>query len=881
MTTFDLNILPIHRNNGQDSPDLPGLLAVTAPRKTARGREKDNLIIYLMLSGNATFSTAELNQLNNKTANLFYQTAGSLTSAMRKASENINSVLLERNLATTGRGQYALGLLALAVIRDAQDAQCTLLLSGPTHAVWVTEGQSRHIYDAALSGKGLGSSQNIQTYLSQVDLHTNDLLVLCGKFPKDWEADLLGERPPASLEASYRKLTFTKGDLNAALIQPQVGSGVITVLRAQITMPRPSQPVPASVPQTVAASESISSPAVEAPYNMDLHGFENILSESPENQHAELGQPQIEDHPSDTSEIIDSTNPESHPTTITEEELDELADFAAHMLQPSGYAIPPQPEGLLPSFPTIETPTPATTNTISTPRNFPPSIPRITPVETKIEPFIEAKPEEEPEEEIDTETEEAVSVTSLLDAKPQKPDAHVIATRQMAKVMVGGIQIGRRTSESIRAFLQRFIPRLLPGAESANAEHPQQQQMFFMPTYAMVFIAIVIPAVVVTIASVVYLRFGQSVQYDEYYSQALNARAQAISETDPARQRDAWLSVIASVKRAEDYRQTNESNSLHTEAQANLDNLMGVVRLEFVPAFANGIGGATRVSRLAASESDLYMLDAERGSILHAAFTGRSLEIDNAFNCQPGTYAGYQVDTLVDVLALPKINAAGATVLGIDSNGYLLYCAPGQVPQAIPLPSLPNTNWGHITAFALDSGNLYVLDSTSRAVWVFPGKDSAFVDTPYFYFGNQIPANIDRAIDLGVSGNDLYMLHADGHISTCTFSRIQETPTRCTDPVIYQDSFPADQGINVFAQAHFTQLSLTNPPNAVVLLLDSQNQSVFRFSPRSLELQNQISSHAGKGNPFKSGPVDAMTVSPNYVLYLAIGNQVYFATNLP
>ena len=123
MTTFDLNILPIHRNNGQDLPDLPGLLAVTAPRKTARGREKDNLIIYLMLSGNATFSTAELNQLNNKTANLFYQTAGSLTSAMRKASENINSVLLERNLATTGRGQYALGLLALAVIRDAQDAQ--------------------------------------------------------------------------------------------------------------------------------------------------------------------------------------------------------------------------------------------------------------------------------------------------------------------------------------------------------------------------------------------------------------------------------------------------------------------------------------------------------------------------------------------------------------------------------------------------------------------------------------------------------------------------------------------------------------------------------------------------------------------------------------
>jgi hypothetical protein len=848
---------------------MPGLLAVTAPRKTARGREKDNLIIYLMLSGNATFSAAELSQLNNNTANQFYQSAGSLTSAMRKAVENINSALLERNLATTGRGQYALGLLVLAVIRDAQ---CTLSLSGPTHAVWVSEGQSRHIHDAALSGKGLGSSQNIQTYLSQVELHTHDLLVLCGKFPKDWEADLLGERPPASLEASYRKLTFTKGDLNAALIQPQSGHGTITVLRAEVSAPTHSQSIPASVPQTATSSDrSVAPPEDQAQEEFDSAELENLQ--------AKLSQPQIADHASRAaSNSPDGTEPESQ-TTISEEELDELADFAAHMIQPSAYAIPPQPEDTnLPPLPKTEMPKPATANTISAPRNFPPSIPRIKLVEQKIEPIIEEKPEEELEEE--TEAEEPVSVTSSADLKPEKPDAHVIATRQMAKVMVGGIQSGRRVNENLRTFLRRFIPRLLPGAESAEGGHPQQQ-MFFMPTYAMVFIAIVIPVLVVTIASVVYLRFGQSVQYDEYYSQALNARAQAVSETDPTRQRDAWQSVINSVDHAENYRQTNESNLLRSEAQSNLDNLMGVVRLEFVPAFTNGIGGSTQISRMAASESDLYMLDAERGNILHASFTGRSLELDNAFNCQPGTYAGYQVGTLVDLLALPKINAAGANVLGIDSSGNLLYCAPGQVPQAIPLPALPNTNWGRITSFVLDNGNLYVLDATSRAVWVFVGKDSAFVDTPYFYFGNQIPANIDSAIDLAITGDDLYMLHADGHISTCTFSRIAETPTRCIDPVIYQDSFPAHQGLNVFAQAHFTQMSLTNPPNSVVLLLDSANQSVFRFSPRSLELQNQINSHAGKGNPFKPGPVDAMTVSPNYVLYLAIGDQVYFATNLP
>jgi hypothetical protein len=421
--------------------------------------------------------------------------------------------------------------------------------------------------------------------------------------------------------------------------------------------------------------------------------------------------------------------------------------------------------------------------------------------------------------------------------------------------------------------MHKFIPRLLPGAES--------NQAFSMPTYALVFIALIIPVLVSVMSWVIYNKYGLSERYDELYMSATLERARAVSETDPARQRDEWMKVLDYVDQADNYREPNELKLLRDDAQANLDKLMGVIRLEFVPAFTNGLGGSAQVSRLAASESDLYMLDAERGSILHASFTGRSLTLDSAFNCQPGTHAGYQVGALVDILALPKVNGVGATVLGIDASGNLLYCSPGQVPQAFPLPALPNTNWGRITSFALDNGNLYVLDATSRSVWVFIGKDSTFTDTPYFYFSNQIPNSIDSAIDMAVSGDDLYLLHADGHMSTCTFSRIAETPTRCADPAPRFDNFPAHRDMDIFAQAHFTQMSLTNPPNSVVLLLDSENQSVYRLSPRSLELQNQVSGFANQGNPFQSGPVSAMAVSPSYVLYLAIGNQVYFANNLP
>ncbi|MFN8461168.1 MAG: hypothetical protein U0X93_05290 [Anaerolineales bacterium] len=882
MTTFDLNILPIYRINGQESADLPGLLALTPARKAARGREKDSLIMYLMLSGNASYSIAELAQINHNAGDVFYQTPGSLTSAMRKTAEHINTALLERNLSTSGRGQYALGLLALAVMRESQ---ITLLLSGPAHAVWVSEGQSRHIYDPALSGKGLGSSQTTQSYFSQVEIHSNDLLVLCGKFPTDWEADLLSERPPASFDATYRKLTYTKGDLHAALIQPQPGRGAITILHVDVnpsrqtqgqvdSAPQPISPIEDSKPQNAELREDESQEDLSIEQSQSpVSNLQSPVSglDTPLKEHSGL----LDQQQSSNSPILNS---QSSPS-ITEEQLDEMADFAAHVLQPSAYAIPPRPEELTP--PIQSEPRPATTQTPSIPRSFPPSIPRAKPVEAEPEPVRqEAVVEESQEEVIEAEENDETPVDVVATPTAEKSDAHKIATRQMAKVMVGGIQTGRRVNERLGSFFRGFIPRLLPGTESPASE-AGQQQMRFVPTYALVFIALVIPILVGTVAVVMYLRFGQSVQYDEFYRQAQNEAARALSENDPARQRDAWQRSLELLDQAEAYGETEQSDQLQQMAQSNLDSLMGVLRMEFVPAFTNGLGGDAQISRMAASESDLYMLEATRGEILHATFTGRNLELDTTFNCKPGTYAGYQVGTLVDLLALPKVNLASATVLGIDAVGNLLYCSPGQVPQVIPLPALPNTDWQRITGFALDGGNLYVLDAASRSIWVYVGQESTFVDTPYFYFGNQIPTTLDTAIDLAVSGDDLYMLHADGHISTCTFSRIAQTPTKCVDPLNFVDNFPAHQDINVFAQAHFTQMAVTASPNSVLLLLDSENRKVFRFTPRSLELQNQLTGFAGKGNPFASGPVGAMTVSPNYVLYLAIGDQVYFAPNLP
>ena len=94
MATFNLNLLPIHRYNGQDSAEMPGLLAVTPPRKTARGRERDQFVVYLTLTGTASLSNNILTKLTNDATSSFYQSHGPLTSAMRKAVDRLTEYAL-------------------------------------------------------------------------------------------------------------------------------------------------------------------------------------------------------------------------------------------------------------------------------------------------------------------------------------------------------------------------------------------------------------------------------------------------------------------------------------------------------------------------------------------------------------------------------------------------------------------------------------------------------------------------------------------------------------------------------------------------------------------------------------------------------------------
>jgi hypothetical protein len=803
---MDLNLLSLYRANGQEHTAQPGLMAYAPPRKAARGREREWLLVSLLLNGNRPFQPEEYETLTNAAALAFHNTQGALTAALRAAAEAINDALLERNLSTTGRGQYAIGWVTLAALRDSQ---LTILQCGPTHVLALNAGAARHIHDPALAGKGLGLGQSINRYFSQIQLQPGDRLLICPKLPPAWANALESDRGLPAPEATRKRLlAVAEGDVGGALIHVTDGTGAMHFVTTDAPLPftPPSTPVADAVSQTFQPAPTALPPA-----------------------------PPLVEFPPEPEPTPSFTPPAAHVVGRPPED------------SPSAYAIPPQSadEELVERLAEM-----------ALARQFPSSIPRVGEEDA----FEALPPVEEDEDEAEV---EVVDVTSTPRLSPeeiaQRAQRRVESQRQMARAAVGGIHAWRNFTEQAGARIRKFLPNLLPGGESDIS----------LPVPAMAFISILVPLLIVTIAVVVYMRFGVSSQYETFLAQAIELREIAMQKTDPLEQYETWKAVLKQAGNAEEKNPTNEAKALKQEAQTQVDTLLGVTRLRLSPIFNTPLDA--QISRMAVSDSDLFMLDAANGRILRAAINGRGHVLDETFNCQPGVYGDKSVGSLVDLQALPKVNTLNSSVLGVDAAGNLLYCAQGQTSRPMSLTP-PSTNWGRVTAIALDSGRLYVLDAPARAVWVYSDKEGVFTDAPLFFFGNQIP-EIQDAIDIAVSSDGLFILHNDGRVTYCT--NIEGSPARCESPVQMINRFPAYGSANVFAEAHYTQMILTGLPDSTLLLLDDEGQSIHRLGSHGFELLGILGASAGNGS------LGALAVNPNHILYLAIGGQVYVTADAP
>ncbi|MCX8061060.1 MAG: hypothetical protein N3D16_00605 [Anaerolineales bacterium] len=399
--------------------------------------------------------------------------------------------------------------------------------------------------------------------------------------------------------------------------------------------------------------------------------------------------------------------------------------------------------------------------------------------------------------------------------------------------------------------------------------------VFQIPTSIMAIIAILVPLVVVSLASVVYFRQGQVGEFERYLALAEQAAQQAQEISDPLAQRSAWEATLAYVDRALVYSNSSEAQALRAQAYAAIDQLESIKRLDYGVAMDDLPKGA-QIVKIAVTENELFLLDANSGIVWRADAAARGYVVNANASCGPGIQ-GAGVGKLVGFGLNRKPTQLHSTIVGLDAMGNVVTC-DDSLPPIIESLTPDERGMGTLRGFVIDRGNSYVLDPEKNAVWIYWKND--YTNKPELFFSEDVPP-METVIDFAVYGEDLYLLHTDGHVAQCTYNA--EAPTRCIDPLPYRDSRPGRENQLLQSETPFTRLYISQPPDPALYLLDPNSAAIYQFSLRSLAFHTQFRSIPTPSiSTLPQGvPATAIAVSSEQrLVFLAFGNRLYYA-NLP
>lgn len=468
--------------------------------------------------------------------------------------------------------------------------------------------------------------------------------------------------------------------------------------------------------------------------------------------------------------------------------------------------------------------------------------------ETAAEPWEAVQP---PEENSLGQTEEVVKQSTETRARTEK--------RNGLKDLQGrAAALQQRVLPPLLSFLQRVLP---------------EEPIFNLPPRVMGLIALLVPIAVVVLVAVVYLLFGRTQLYVNYLERAQSAAAIAVVSQNPAEVRLAWEGVVFYAQRAAHYEEDAETaKNLLAQAQVALDALDAIRRVEFSPALFQPLALDANITRMVATNNEIYMLNGTDGTVLRAFLAGDGAgggyQLDAGFVCGPGQYGDFIVSDLVDLAILPRGNALDAEILAMDGNGNVIYCASGTRPSGRVLVP-PDSHWGKPRALVVENGALYVLDPQTNAVWIYSGEEYSYAEEPRFFFGAEVPT-LRRVLDLAVEADNLYLISDNGRMALCQFSEDLESPSTCQDPAQYVDTRPGRNSGAQVEGANFEQVQIGEPPQPSLYMLDPVARAVYRFS-LSLSLDAQFQAL----NALPEGLATAFAITPNRAILLAVENDVY------
>ena len=759
-TRFNLNILPIMRQMEKMVSVLPGLLNTKPPRRSPRRRAQERLVLHLHLVGNAPLSDTATDQLLTKLAEVYYQTDGSTTSALRNVTDVLNKYLLDRNYRAATKGLKATGYLTQIVLREDRVlyAQC-----GPSYIYKITGEDVEDLHDPELSGSGLGLAKAYKVRYHQIHLQPNQLLILTPKTPQHWTDNLLKNLTRMKHSAIVQRLLHKLDeDLEAVLFFPVDGEGEVKVIEPNWGL-------------GVGALEMT---------ELDQGGAVTEV---------------IEDEP----ERVES------PIQISEDTEVPI----------------PQPE-------------------IREKEKTP-----------KKEEFVSPRRNED----------KKPGLASQVAAEIGPALNDIQESKAWSTLSSAGGSVRETMRKGWHSFLG-LISKMLP-----------DDQILDLPSWSLSMIAILVPVVMVVFGSVFYIKRGRNQLYDDHLSQAKTLLSLAQTQIDSPEYYQNISDAMDQISAARSYQQTDEVEELFSTLRHEMDTLDRVTRLNYQPLFSRGLGADVTISKIVVTAwNDLYMLNADYGTVIWAQSNPDGYKIIDDFSCGP-IDGHITVGPLVDIVALPTSQEDQATILGIDENHTMIFCYADLTETPVIFEDVSYTlGRGPARAITMSSStpyNLYILDPEKRAIWIEYQSQNYHEGSEYF--GAIDSPEMADAIELVTNGSELFILHSDGYVTKCVTERADADPL-CTTPFEFSDTRPGTESGPFFTGANFDSFTIKGSPGMAVYFLDSVEQALYRFSTQ-LEFQEQFRPMDG----IIDQPATAFTVTMSDRVFMAVDNQIYTGQLLP
>lgn len=851
---LDLNLTNLYQENGHEHREPAGLRAGLASQ-TPRIRGADRLILQLSQTSSMPGSAYNamppnlVRELLSRVNATYATLTGPVNDGLQRMADELNTFMVNRNLRQ-GRQQdaQAIGLLNMAVLHGN-----TLHLAqvGPVHAFLIQKGKVEHFRENGPL-RGLGIKRDLTVRFIERELVADALLVLSSYLPEEWsETTLLGSNGLDG-EPLRRLLTEGRGDLEAVAVRfvnpparhiPAAGQrsavrqGPVPTGRAPFPSAGTSLPLQPSVRAQSALESLLAGRGAQPAPAMHLAQTDTDTLPRPGGGQTQevavpVRPPWVEAPPAPPRREVTFAMPGGANIRAAQREAE---------LREAEERFRPLPE--TPAPPPVAEPRRDTNRR----RRSAPGVwqPRGTLPDRSSR--IESNRRER------------------VRARASVPGAGAAFSARVARGALGGLGL---VFHWLGSQLGRLAGRLVPARHTENGQITRGM---------MLAIATVIPLLIVSLATAVYLFQGRGVVADEALRTAQDFADKAFVASDNAARRENLTQAMEWLSRSKEYGAAGVPEELRNRIQDGLDRLDGITRVEFRPALEGNLGEGTRIRRIIPVGTDLYLLNETQGNVLRLTRSGQGYELDKTFVCAPGEFGGglMEVGALVDITPLPPKNFVHATIMGIDDQGRVLLCQPGEVPSAQRLQS-PDVGWQKLTRAIQLQNTLYVLDTQANQVYryEYSSTEQNFVGKPGLYFDLQVP-RLGDVVDLAADQQNLYLMHQDGSMTSCNTAGAS---TLCDDPAPYRETregHPADP--LRFPEADFVTLISTQPPDPSLYILDAQGPAVYNFSHRRLNLQRVYRPEDESAFMRAGTRPDAFAVTGNRRLVATVGGQVFIA----